>query len=185
MENIAIFLKKVDTFLETFEKKICGMGLFIITGLAISGVLLRTFFSFTFSWLEELSQYFMVWIVFLGSALSVKNNEHVSVNAVFSFLPEKYHNFYRAILSFICIVFYIFFIRYSIDLMLRVQQTGQTSPSVPWLQMYVLYVGVVLGNILILYEYIKFFVNLIKDIFAEKYKEKILIENMKDSKGGN
>jgi len=169
-------LKKIDASLEVFEKWFSGIGLLIITALVLLGVFLRTFFSFTFTWLEEICQYLMVWIACIGCVLSVKKDEHVGVDVIFSVMPKKFHPKYKMVLTFINAAFIVFFTRFSIDLMLKVQKTGQTSVSMPWLQMYVLYLGVVVGNVLLLYEYIKLFIKRFKDLFTEEKKSNVSVE---------
>jgi len=169
-------LKKIDASLEVFEKWFSGIGLLIITALVLLGVFLRTVFSFTFTWLEEICQYLMVWIACIGCVLSVKKDEHVGVDVIFSVMPKKFHSRYKMVLTFINAAFIVFFTRFSIDLMLKVQKTGQTSVSMPWLQMYVLYLGVVIGNVLLLYEYIKLFIKRFKDLFTGKKKSNISVE---------
>jgi len=169
-------LKKIDASLEVFEKWFSGIGLLIITALVLLGVFLRTFFSFTFTWLEEICQYLMVWIACIGCVLSVKKDEHVGVDVIFSVMPKKFHPRYKMVLTLINAAFIVFFTRFSIDLMLRVQKTGQTSVSMPWLQMYVLYLGVVIGNVLLLYEYIKLFIKRFKDLFTEEKKSNVSVE---------
>ena len=76
--------KKLDTKITMIEKYFAGFGLLIITALVLLGVILRTIFDFSFNWLEEMCQYIMVWIVCIGCVLSVKNNEHVGVDVIFS-----------------------------------------------------------------------------------------------------
>ncbi len=177
MEVIVKGFKKFDSSLEKIEKWFSGMGFLIITILVLAGVVLRGVFSFTFPWLEEFCQYLMVWIVCIGCVLSVKNNEHVGVDVIFSVLPKKSLKIYRAILALVCTIFLIFFTQFSIDLLLKVKKTGQTSISMPWLQMYILYVGLVVGNILLIYEYIKLFIGLVKEFFKGDKEGKITQKN--------
>lgn len=178
MDAIVKGFKKFDSSLELVEKWFSGIGFLLITALVLAGVFLRTIFSFTFPWLEEFCQYLMVWIVCIGCVLSVKNNEHVGVDVIFSVLPKKFLKVYRTIIAIVCAAFLVFFTQFSLDLMLKVQKTGQASISMPWLQMYILYVGLVVGNVLLVYEYIKLFINLVKDLITgEKGNKMYKIKN--------
>ena len=177
--------KKFDRYLENFEKWFSGIGLLLITLLVLTGVFLRTFFSFTFIWLEEFCQYLMVWIVCFGSVLSVKNHEHVGVDVVFSVLPKKFLKIYRAVLALVATVFLWFFTQFSIDLVLRVKKTGQTSISMPWFKMYFLYIGLVIGSILLIYEYAKSFIRLTKDFIDERNNNNKIEEKNEVLEGGN
>ena len=168
-------LEKIDLFIRDTEKWMSAIGLLLITLLILAGVFLRTVFSFSFNWLEEFCQYLMVWIVCLGAILSVKNNEHVGVDVIFSIIPKKYHLAYRVILATICVLFLLYFTKYSIDITQRVQSTGQVSIAMPWLQMYILYFGFVVGNILLLYEYVKLLVKLTTQIVSGRKNNDISV----------
>ena len=165
--------KKLDTKITMIEKYFAGFGLLIITALVLLGVILRTIFDFSFNWLEEMCQYIMVWIVCIGCVLSVKNNEHVGVDVIFSIIPKKFHTAYNTFLAVICVIFLLFFNKYSIDLLLKVYNTGQRSIAMSWFQMYFLYLGFVIGNVLLLYEYIKSLINLLNKLFKREKAEGI------------
>lgn len=51
-----------------------------ILALTFFQVLLRYFFNSPVAWIEEISRYFFVWIVFLGSALAFRSGGHIKVD---------------------------------------------------------------------------------------------------------
>ena len=53
------------------------MGLTI--SLTFSQVILRYVFNNPFAWIEEISRYVFVWIVFLGAALAFRSGSHIKV----------------------------------------------------------------------------------------------------------
>lgn len=173
MNTLVKTLKKLDTIITMIEKYFAGFGLLVITALVLLGVILRTFFSFSFNWLEEICQYIMVWIVCIGCVLSVKNNEHVGVDVIFSIIPKRFHTAYSTFLAVISVIFLFFFNKFSIDLLAKVYNTGQRSIAMPWFQMYFLYVGFVIGNVLLLYEYIKSSIRLLNQLFKGKKTEEV------------
>ncbi len=164
MKAITSIFKGIDNVLSHFERAFCGIGILIITALILMAVICRSFFGFSFSWLEELCQYLMVWITCIGGVISVANNEHVGVDLLFNFLPGKLHKHYRIVLAFASSIFLAYFTKISWDMVLMIKSTGQTSISMLWLQMYWIYIAVFLGCGLMAIEYIKVGLRLFKDI---------------------
>jgi TRAP-type C4-dicarboxylate transport system permease small subunit len=54
--------------------------MFLIIFLTFVQVLLRYVFSNPVAWIEEMSRYLFVWIVFLGAALAFRRGEHIQVD---------------------------------------------------------------------------------------------------------
>ncbi len=42
-----------------------------------------------FTWTDELSRYFMIWLVFIGAGLGVKRGKHVAIDILYNALPAK------------------------------------------------------------------------------------------------
>lgn len=155
MNFIQKTLIKVDRAVDLFENLFCGLGTLLITGMITVAIVARFCFGHAFPWLEELAQYIMVWIVCLGGILCTKDNDHVSVDVVFSLMPKRFHHFYKIILKIVSIVFLAIFSFYAWRTVVMIKKNGQFSVTMPWFKMYWLYVGVLVGTVLMCYEFIK------------------------------
>ena len=155
MESFRRVFLRIDGWMVKFEENFCGCGIILVTGMITLAVVARFFFRHTFSWLEELTQYIMVWIVCMGGVLCVAHDEHVGVDLVFTFLPKKLHASYKLVLMIVSTIFLAIFSYYTAKAIVMVKKNGQFSISMPWLKMYWLYVGVMLGTVLMCYEYVK------------------------------
>jgi C4-dicarboxylate transporter DctQ subunit len=58
------------------------LGAGTIVTIVTTEVILRYLFSHSLIFTEELSRYLMVWIVFLGSALAIRDGAHIHINAL-------------------------------------------------------------------------------------------------------
>jgi TRAP-type C4-dicarboxylate transport system permease small subunit len=56
------------------------IGIAFIVTIVTSEVVLRYVFKHSLIFTEELSRYLMVWIVFLGSALAIRDEAHIRIN---------------------------------------------------------------------------------------------------------
>jgi C4-dicarboxylate transporter DctQ subunit len=71
------------------EDALCALALgsvaLIITGQVVS----RYVFNYTPSWSEELSRYLIVWTIFIGTAVGVRKNIHIGVDAFIRLAPPR------------------------------------------------------------------------------------------------
>jgi TRAP-type C4-dicarboxylate transport system permease small subunit len=58
-----------------------------MVALVFGNVVARYAFNFSLIWAEELSQYLMVWVTFLGAGLALRQGRHVAVELVQDALP--------------------------------------------------------------------------------------------------
>lgn len=68
-------------------------------------VTLRYLFNTGIDWTFEFSRYLYVWIVFLGSAMAIKHNEHIAVEMLLDRLPRKARVFFRLVGDILVILF--------------------------------------------------------------------------------
>ncbi|HEX6978290.1 MAG TPA: TRAP transporter small permease [Alphaproteobacteria bacterium] len=54
-----------------------------------ANVLARYGFGFSIIWAEEISQYLMVWLTYLGAGLAMREGRHVAVELAQDLLPER------------------------------------------------------------------------------------------------
>jgi len=150
-----VFLKRIDAYLTAFEKGFVGAGILVTTVLVFSMVITRYFFDFTFAWLEEMTENITLWVVFIGAAVCVKKNEHVSVDIIFHIIPKRCVQALLGVLAILSAFFLCYFAYASLVLVRSVKNADQVSISMPWLPMFVVYLAAVLGSSLMILEFIK------------------------------
>ncbi|QQK78859.1 TRAP transporter small permease [Salicibibacter cibi] len=145
-----VFVRWVDYF---------NKGLKLILGLLFVAMTLSFFFNiavrFVFTaldihisvpWTQELATYIMIWSVFLGIAVAVRNDKLISMELFVHTLPAKLGKILKvgALLLTVVFFFYLIFIGY--DLAFN-QGSRQTSP-VMGISMTIIYISMFIGSII-------------------------------------
>src|SRR4051794_16746577 len=68
-------------------------------------------------WSEELSRYFMIWLIFLGGAYACRNAQMISLTFVSERIPPYLHRYADALAALICVVFYALLVRVGLKAM--------------------------------------------------------------------
>ena len=76
-----------------------------MVALVFTNVVSRYILNFSIIWAEELSQYLMVWITFLGAGLAMREGRHVAVEMLQDALPQPLARTARLIVIIAVLVF--------------------------------------------------------------------------------
>jgi len=71
----------------------------IMVALVFTNVVTRYLFNNSIIWAEELSQYLMVWIAFLGAGLALREGRHVAVEMLQDKLPQRFRRNVRGVVA--------------------------------------------------------------------------------------
>ena len=93
-------------FLEGFNAVIL-MFIFLIT---VITVIARVFLKIPTSWSLGLSEYFFIFLVFIGSAASMKDESHIKITVLMDHLSEGVQKIFRNIGRILMIFFFIPFV---------------------------------------------------------------------------
>jgi TRAP-type C4-dicarboxylate transport system permease small subunit len=77
----------LKTLLKNFEEILCGAFILSMVVLVITNVLLRSVFSYSIFWAEEVSTICFVWSVFLGGAACYKNKMDIGIDLLITKTP--------------------------------------------------------------------------------------------------
>lgn len=66
--------------------------------LVFVNVVSRYVFNFSIIWVEELTQYQMIWIAYLGAGLALREGRHVAVDTLQDLLPARVRRFVRLLI---------------------------------------------------------------------------------------
>lgn len=130
-------LLKIDRGIETFQTWFC-MAMFILIlifgGIQVFG---RFILHSVPPWTEEAMRFCGIYLTFVGSALTVRVDGHVSVDIVISFMKD---NKARAILfivgRLICVFFLLLFLPGSILLVSKTFKSLGAAISIPYAYIY-------------------------------------------------
>ena len=114
---------------DNLESYLCRTLLTIFVCLLFLQVIVRTLFSFSFSWVEELSIYMFVWFVFFGASYAAKMYAHNRVTFQFKWLPPKVVMYIEAFADLFWIAFNVYFVYLSIDFIFNKMNKFQSSQT--------------------------------------------------------
>jgi TRAP-type C4-dicarboxylate transport system permease small subunit len=77
----------------------------VMTVLVFMNVVCRYIFNFSIIWAEEVSQYLMVWVVFLAAGLAFREGRHVAIEMLQDRLPSRTQGITRHIVALLLILF--------------------------------------------------------------------------------
>ena len=148
------------------------LGATTIVTMVTAEVILRYLFKHSLIFTEELARYLMVWIVFLGSALAIRDGSHIHISFLtkrFSLQTQKWLRLSANILT----VFFLFFVTFE-GLKILPQQLYQMCITIN-ISLFYFYLAIPVGSILM----IIYIVPSLKEIFQNKKY------TTSEEKGGN
>ncbi len=78
-------LSRLDRY---FEEVLCTFFLTVVVGSVLLQVILRFFFSSAVSWAEETAVYGMIFAVYLGATMAVRDRAHIRITLLVNALPR-------------------------------------------------------------------------------------------------
>ncbi len=126
-----------------------ALALFVVLIiLATLQILFRYVFMYPLPWTEELARFTLVWVTFFGAASATRRNLHLAVD----FFINKLN---RGAAKFVTFFFYILILGFLVVILYgALVMMGEARPifagSITWLSMMYLYLGPVIGLILMI-----------------------------------
>ena len=140
-----------------FEELICCSCLVIIAVCVFSQVIARYVFSNALHWTEEVAAMSMVWAVYTGAALCVRERFHIRILVGVKAMPEKFGRFIIYFADLLWALFCIFMLNVSWDYLTVMWKFTSRSPSLGIDQFYpqtILFIGYCLMLIRLVQSYV-------------------------------
>ncbi|SFM28387.1 TRAP transporter small permease [Salibacterium qingdaonense] len=138
------YITAVD-YLNKAVKYVASAMLVALAVLVFFQVVTRFVINFPLAWSEEISRYLMIYIVFLGSALAVRNREHIAIDFLFDLVSAATKKKLQFIVSIISTAFFIILCYYGTVLTFTV--IGQVTPTLQFSIAWV-YAAVPVGSLI-------------------------------------
>ncbi len=107
-------------------------------------VIWRYFLKDPLMWAEELARYGLVWMTFIGAAVSLRSGQLACVDLLVTQLPKQWEKVVKNIVIVLNTVLLTFLFYYSIGMINLPSVTSQLSPALR-IPMNIVYLGVPLG----------------------------------------
>ena len=119
-----------------FEELICCTCLAVIAVAVFAQVVARYVFEIALHWTEETAAMCMVWAVYTGASLCVRERFHIRIMVAVQSLPERFGKVVIVIADILWAFFCLFMIRISWDYLYVFWRFPETSPSLGVNQFY-------------------------------------------------
>ena len=148
-------LKKADKVLETITTYVCAV---LFAGIIIIGVI-AVFFRYVLNnplmWSEEIMRFAQIYLILLGSALTVREDGHTAIDFVPTFFLGKHpvgKMIHFVITRLICVAGLVMMLPYSFQLMDKMGGTLSAALRIP---MRYIYLSFPIGAVLMLLAFVK------------------------------
>ena len=108
-------LKNISMIVNKGSEILCIILMAAMTILVLLQIVVRYFFNFSFSWLEELVKYMLVWTILLASSIVLEREEHFRLVLFVDRLPEKLTRIMALIFNIVICIFLLILLREGID----------------------------------------------------------------------
>ena len=96
---------RFERYLVTANRAIIFIMMAVMATLVFVNVVARYVLNFSIIWAEEVSQYLMIWIAFLGAGLALREGRHVALELRHDFLPGTLGRKVRMAIGAVVLVF--------------------------------------------------------------------------------
>ncbi|AOY74525.1 TRAP transporter small permease [Clostridium formicaceticum] len=163
-------MNKLNHVLNHIEEYIASSLLIFTSFLVFAQVLFRYQFNYSIYWSEEVARYLIVWFIFIGSSIAVREKAHVSVDAVVTYLPERLKKVFAVLSSVISIVFSIMIIIAGWGMILNALKFDAVSASLRMPLLYP-YLAIPVGSFLMMIRFIQELWGNIKKLISHSAEE--------------
>lgn len=154
------FFYKLNDITSKIEEAILSYSVIAMATILIGNVISRSVFNNSWKFAEEVGQFLLIFITFVGTSYAARKGKHINMNAIFEALPLKLKKVSMIIVSAFTGVtmFYLAYLSYLY--MMKIHKMGRVTPALQF-PMYLIIAVVVLGFLLSGIQYI---INLILNL---------------------
>ena len=165
-------LKKIDKLIEQVTTVICTILFAAIIIVGFVAVIFRYVINNPLMWSEEVMRFMAIWMILLGSSLTMRLDEHTSIDFIPTFFLKsgKAQAIHLIITRALCALAMIAFFPYSIELM---EKMGSALGAATRLPMRYVYLAFPVGAVLTVIATIKMIPEKAKQLMAEDGKEEV------------
>jgi len=159
-------LALVDDLISRFEAVVLGLGVLIMATISVANVIGRFVFGESIFFAEELNQFLIVLITFVGIGYAARKGRHIRMSAIFDSLPDPLRKALMVLIALITAAAMFVLAYYSYVYVVSVYATGRVAPSLR-VPVYLTFVWVPIGFVITGIQYLlTAVVNLLrKDVF--------------------
>ncbi|WP_170327456.1 TRAP transporter small permease [Ruegeria arenilitoris] len=147
------FLGKIDAVIGRIEVWILGWGIILMAVNTIANVFGRYVLSQSIYFSEELNEFLIVIVTFMGLGYATRKGIHIRMSAIYDALPIKMRKALMVVIAATTAVVMAVLAWYALEYVQKVAARGRITPALQ-LPLYLTYVWVVVGLALASFQYL-------------------------------
>lgn len=168
-------MQKINNILNKLEEYFAAASLFFISLLIFSQAVLRYGFNISFHWSEEVARYMIIWIVYIGSSIAVREKAHAAVDLMTIMMPVLMQRIISSLVNAIGITFCIITLWSGSIAVINAIENNTVTASIE-VSMAWPYLAIPVGSLLMLIRFLQLLFKDIKSIIFKNYKKTSLTE---------
>lgn len=155
-------IKKINKIIGKFEVFVLVASVMTMAIILIGNVFSRQIFNNSWKFAEEVGQFLVVIITFIGTSYAARKGKHIRMSAIYDILPMKGKKILTLIVSAVtsASMFYVTYLSFRYAMSMR--ELGRVSPALQ-MPMYLLILFVTLGFFLTAIQYLIILLTNIKE----------------------
>ena len=145
-------LGKIDNAIGRVEVWILGWGIILMAANTIANVFGRYVFNQSIYFSEELNEFLIVIVTFMGLGYATRKGIHIRMSAIYDALPAKLRKGLMVVIAATTAVMMALLAWYALEYVQKVASRGRITPALQ-LPLYLTYVWVVIGLALTSFQY--------------------------------
>ncbi|GAX88816.1 TRAP transporter small permease [Effusibacillus lacus] len=146
---------RFSRILSKTETLISGIFLIAACVLVFTSVVLRVFWDYSSSIMEEAVRYLIVWCIFIGASLALKNDKHITIDILLKRLPEKIRIGFQTLAFLLGLGLCLFIFFKGVNLVWHSYLISEKSTSAWRMPMFIPKLAVPVGAILISFRFLE------------------------------
>ncbi|MTI01979.1 TRAP transporter small permease [Roseibium sp. RKSG952] len=147
------FLGKIDAVIGRIEVWILGWGIILMAANTIANVFGRYVFNQSIYFSEELNEFLIVIVTFMGLGYATRKGIHIRMSAIYDALPIKIRKGLMLVIAATTAIVMAVLAWYALEYVQKVASRGRITPALQ-LPLYLTYVWVVVGLSLASFQYL-------------------------------
>ncbi|MFC4025231.1 TRAP transporter small permease [Oceanobacillus longus] len=147
------YFNRILTFVENILAAIGCILLFGMTFSIIFEIFSRAFFGTSYYWINEINEYMLLYLTFLGGAYVLRNNGHVTVDILDTLLSETYRKYSKILIYLLGIIVCLVLVYYGTLVTLDAFARDLRSTSLLAYPQAYIYIAIPVGSLIMLLEF--------------------------------
>ena len=132
-----------------------GILLVVAVFSVVFQVIARYFFGLSFIWINEVNEYILLYVPFLGAAWLLRHNGHVTVDLLVRVLPPRIKKASNILVAALGIIISAVLVWYGTSVTMEAYARGTVSTTSTQIPLVYLLVVIPVGSLLLLFEFIR------------------------------